>query len=192
MIDLILFQGFRSQGYNIHYGGHQGSGHLERTASLKSRVYTDNGDDTETGPNFNDDLNVFVAANSGSGPTTAVGGSSSPFYPIVDHHGNIASTSQYHHERSSGAARRASNIYDSVNRDMKHLAERAFLPSSYYIKNQNTLFGVCPSDIDKYSRVVFPVCFLCFNLMYWIIYMHISEFLIEDQQSMDGMNQNDD
>ncbi|UXI18812.1 hypothetical protein NH340_JMT04755 [Sarcoptes scabiei] len=23
-------------------------------------------------------------------------------------------------------------------------------------KNQNTLFGVCPSDIDKYSRVVFP------------------------------------
>ena len=38
-------------------------------------------------------------------------------------------------------------------------------------KNQNTLFGVCPSDIDKYSRVVFPVCFLCFNLMYWIIYM---------------------
>ncbi|KAJ6220177.1 hypothetical protein RDWZM_005989 [Blomia tropicalis] len=44
------------------------------------------------------------------------------------------------------------------------------------VKNQNTLFGVCPSDIDKYSRVVFPVCFLCFNLMYWIIYMHISEF----------------
>lgn len=44
-------------------------------------------------------------------------------------------------------------------------------------KNLNTLFGVCPSDIDKYSRIVFPVCFLCFNLMYWIIYMHISEFL---------------
>lgn len=48
------------------------------------------------------------------------------------------------------------------------------------VKNQNTLFGVCPSDIDKYSRVVFPVCFLCFNLMYWIIYMHISEFLTEE------------
>ena len=48
-------------------------------------------------------------------------------------------------------------------------------------KNQNTLFGVCPSDIDKYSRVVFPVCFLCFNLMYWIIYMHISEFLEQEQ-----------
>jgi len=47
-------------------------------------------------------------------------------------------------------------------------------------RNPNTLFGVCPSDIDKYSRVVFPVCFLCFNLMYWIIYMHISEFLTEE------------
>lgn len=47
-------------------------------------------------------------------------------------------------------------------------------------KNPNTIFGVCPSDIDKYSRVVFPVCFLCFNLMYWIIYMHISDFLSEE------------
>ncbi|CAG2176063.1 unnamed protein product [Oppiella nova] len=50
-------------------------------------------------------------------------------------------------------------------------------------KNPNTLFGVCPSDIDKYSRVVFPVCFLCFNLMYWIIYMHISDFLTDEQMN---------
>ena len=27
-------------------------------------------------------------------------------------------------------------------------------------KKLNTLFGVSPSDIDKYSRVVFPVCFV--------------------------------
>lgn len=47
-------------------------------------------------------------------------------------------------------------------------------------RNPNTLFGVCPSDIDKYSRVVFPVCFVCFNLMYWIIYIHISEFLTDE------------
>lgn len=44
-------------------------------------------------------------------------------------------------------------------------------------KNLNELFGVSPSDIDKYSRVVFPVCFVCFNLMYWMIYLHISKTL---------------
>jgi len=39
----------------------------------------------------------------------------------------------------------------------------------------NKLYGCSPSDIDKYSRIVFPVCFVCFNLMYWIIYLHISD-----------------
>jgi len=41
--------------------------------------------------------------------------------------------------------------------------------------------GLTPSSIDKYSRVVFPVCFVCFNLMYWIIYGHISQ-QIEDKE----------
>lgn len=47
-------------------------------------------------------------------------------------------------------------------------------------KNLNALFGVSPSDIDKYSRVVFPVCFICFNMMYWVIYLHISKILDSD------------
>lgn len=47
-------------------------------------------------------------------------------------------------------------------------------------KHLNELFGVSPSDIDKYSRVVFPVCFVCFNLMYWMIYLHISKILEDD------------
>lgn len=54
-------------------------------------------------------------------------------------------------------------------------------PTSVNIpKHLNELFGVSPSDIDKYSRVVFPVCFVCFNLMYWMIYLHISKILEDD------------
>ena len=41
------------------------------------------------------------------------------------------------------------------------------------------MYGMSPSDIDKYSRIIFPVCFVCFNLMYWILYIHISD-VVED------------
>lgn len=51
------------------------------------------------------------------------------------------------------------------------------MPTATVPKNLNALFGVSPSDIDKYSRVVFPVCFICFNMMYWVIYLHISKVL---------------
>lgn len=51
-----------------------------------------------------------------------------------------------------------------------------------YNRSLETIFGVRPSDIDKYSRVVFPVCFVCFQLMYWIVYLHISAFLESEQQ----------
>uniref|UniRef100_A0AAN0LW25 Gamma-aminobutyric acid receptor subunit beta n=1 Tax=Polyphagotarsonemus latus TaxID=1204166 RepID=A0AAN0LW25_9ACAR len=47
-------------------------------------------------------------------------------------------------------------------------------------KNPNKICGLSPSDIDKYSRVIFPVCFICFNLMYWVIYLHISDDIKAD------------
>ncbi|XP_034255607.1 gamma-aminobutyric acid receptor subunit beta isoform X8 [Thrips palmi] len=47
-------------------------------------------------------------------------------------------------------------------------------------KDYNKLLGITPSDIDKYSRIIFPVCFVCFNLMYWIIYLHISDVVADD------------
>lgn len=47
-------------------------------------------------------------------------------------------------------------------------------------KGPNKLFGVNPSNIDKYSRVVFPVCFVCFNLAYWVIYLRVSDVQYEE------------
>jgi hypothetical protein len=47
-------------------------------------------------------------------------------------------------------------------------------------KNLNVMYGASPSTIDKYSRVIFPVCFTCFHLMYWVIYLHVSEVDTKD------------
>ena len=47
-------------------------------------------------------------------------------------------------------------------------------------KNLQKMMGVSPSDIDKYSRIFFPVTFTSFNLMYWIIYLHVSDEVAED------------
>lgn len=48
------------------------------------------------------------------------------------------------------------------------------------MKDLNKMFGMTASDIDKYSRVIFPVTFTCFQLMYWIIYQHLSDHVVDD------------
>ena len=47
-------------------------------------------------------------------------------------------------------------------------------------KDINKMFGITASDIDKYSRMIFPITFVCFQLMYWIIYQHLSDIIVED------------
>lgn len=48
------------------------------------------------------------------------------------------------------------------------------------MKDLNKMFGMTASDIDKYSRIFFPVTFISFQLMYWIIYQHLSDEVISD------------
>ena len=52
----------------------------------------------------------------------------------------------------------------------------------------DTILGVKASDIDKYSRVVFPIMFLTFHLMYWMIYMSIAGEVPHDVVHLDGQS----
>ena len=42
------------------------------------------------------------------------------------------------------------------------------------------LFGMRASDIDKYSRVIFPIMFISFHLMYWMIYLSLAGDVPDD------------
>merc|ERR1711962_1343144 len=43
-----------------------------------------------------------------------------------------------------------------------------------------TLFGVRASDIERYSRIAFPLAFFTFHFMYWTILCSISEVQVDD------------
>ena len=47
-------------------------------------------------------------------------------------------------------------------------------------KPPTRLFGMRASDIDKYSRVIFPIMFVTFHLMYWMIYLSLAGDVPED------------
>jgi len=112
----------------------------------------------------------------------------SPFAPnILSGHYQQGSTGNVLRNRTPSASAPTSATFQSAVRQAMassgtnsgggggRLGSKAPVP-----KNLNELFGVSPSDIDKYSRVVFPVCFVCFNLMYWLIYLHISNIFEEN------------
>ncbi|KAG8226490.1 hypothetical protein J437_LFUL007372 [Ladona fulva] len=49
----------------------------------------------------------------------------------------------------------------------------------------NKLCGISPSDLDKYSRILFPASFFCFNLMYWIIFLNITDTTLPNLITME-------
>lgn len=99
-------------------------------------------------------------------PTTNAYGSGMRTFPI-----RPATSSTALGGGSGGGGDRGEGGGHSFREPTAEESQAAFLP--LFSKNLNKMFGVSSSDIDKYSRVVFPVCFICFNLMYWVIYLHI-------------------
>ena len=72
----------------------------------------------------------------------------------------------------------------------KSVASRAVaLPPILACKSKklHKMMGIAPSDIDKWSRILFPLSFFCFNLMYWVIYLHVSNEVAEDLVYLDNI-----
>ncbi|XP_043245690.1 gamma-aminobutyric acid receptor subunit beta-like isoform X1 [Amphibalanus amphitrite] len=76
---------------------------------------------------------------------------------------------------SKGAA-----LENTVNGGRSGDDESGGVPGILQNKKLDTIMGCSSSDVDKYSRIVFPVTFICFNLMYWIIYLHVSDKVAAD------------
>merc|ERR1719410_1373983 len=54
------------------------------------------------------------------------------------------------------------------------------LPTLPPPKPPHRIWGMRGSDIDKYSRVIFPIMFFCFHMIYWTIYLSISGDIPQD------------
>ena len=77
--------------------------------------------------------------------------------------------------------------HDTLPRDHHHVrnghpqpAVQLPLPTLPPPKPPHRIFGMRGSDIDKYSRVIFPIMFVSFHMMYWMIYMSMSGEIPDD------------
>ncbi|KAG1681252.1 Gamma-aminobutyric acid receptor subunit beta [Nymphon striatum] len=97
-----------------------------------------------------------------------------------------SSSNQDHHNSHSGLHMKTTEVRFKNRKGYENTVNGTPDLEGQIIRDFSKMYGISPSDIDKYSRVVFPVCFICFNLMYWIIYMHISDVLAEDLVHLDN------
>lgn len=110
------------------------------------------------------------------------------------HHGS--NSSLYNYQRASARHRsqfptqapycapQASEMEAAVPQQQQHVQQ--VQQQQQCKKNLQKMMGISPSDIDKYSRIFFPVTFTCFNLMYWIIYLHVSDEVAQDLVMLHG------
>merc|ERR1719242_1492540 len=76
--------------------------------------------------------------------------------------------------------------HDTLPRDHHHVRNghpqpvQLPLPTLPPPKPPHRIFGMRGSDIDKYSRVLFPIMFVSFHMMYWMIYLTISGEVPDD------------
>jgi hypothetical protein len=54
------------------------------------------------------------------------------------------------------------------------------------MEDLNKMYGMRPADLDKSSRIIFPISFVIFQFLYWIIFGILSVEETEDLIPLDS------